>query len=237
MTGLRAKMLADLQLRGLSERTQGQYIATARLFAEFHGESPAKLGAEEVRAFLLNLHQNGRKPATLGVYRSALKFLFDVTLERPEVMAAVPRTRVPRWNPGPALTRDEVRALLDAAVLPFDRTLFALMYATGLRISEARALQVGDIDARAELLHVRHGKGDKARSVAAVSGGLVDASESLAARTTAQAVGLPRASAQRAPDPRLATALEQPPRRAMHHERPVRTSAQASGTASTSHAA
>jgi len=164
MTGLRAKMLADLQLRGLSERTQGQYIATARLFAEFHGESPAKLGAEEVRAFLLNLHQNGRKPATLGVYRSALKFLFDVTLERPEVMAAVPRTRVPRWNPGPALTRDEVRALLDAAVLPFDRTLFALMYATGLRISEARALQVGDIDARAELLHVRHGKGDKARS-------------------------------------------------------------------------
>jgi integrase len=39
------------------------------------------------------------------------------------------------------------------------------MLATGLRISEATALQVHDIDRRAGLLHVRRGKGNKPRSV------------------------------------------------------------------------
>ncbi len=165
MTPLREKMIEDMRLRGLSEGTSGLYLLLVRKFAEHHGQSPARLGAPEVRAFLLHLRGLGRARGTVAVYWAALQFLYGTVLGRREVMAEVPRPRVKQREPGPALTKAEVRALLDAACKPFDRTLLTLIYATGLRSGEAAVLQVGDIDTRAELLHVRHGKGDKRRSV------------------------------------------------------------------------
>ncbi len=165
MTSLRTKMTEDLRLRGLAAGTCDHYLRCVRLFAEYHWQSPAKLDTEHVRAFLLHLRDLGRAPATIVVYWAALLFVYAVTLRRPGVMADVPRPRVPRRDPVPALSVTEVRALLDAAAQPFDRTLFALMYACGLRVSEARTLRVGDIDAQAGLIHVRRGKGDKARAV------------------------------------------------------------------------
>lgn len=47
-----------------------------------------------------------------------------------------------------------------------DRALIATLWRSGLRISEALALQVRDLNYGATTLHVRHGKGDKARFVA-----------------------------------------------------------------------
>ena len=165
MTALRKKMEADLRLRGLAPNTRYQYLLCVGVFAKYHGRSPAKLGTEEVRAFLLHLRDKRRAPATLGVYWAALRFVYAVTLARPAVMNDVPRPRVPRRDSMPALTVAEVRALLKATTRPFDRSLLSLMYACGLRSSEACALQAGDIDTRAGLIHIRHGKGGKARSV------------------------------------------------------------------------
>ena len=165
MTVLRQKMTDDLRLQGLSPRTQYQYVCCVRVYANFHRQSPAKLGTAEVRAFLLHLRDRRRKPATLRVYRAALQFLYEVTLGRPEVMTDVPKPGASRRDPVPPLTVAEVRALLEATEEPFDRVLFTLMYACGLRVTEACVLQVRDIDTLAGLLHIRHGKGDKARSV------------------------------------------------------------------------
>ena len=55
MTPLRAKMIEDMQLRGLSDATRQQYVLLVRQFALHHGRSPDQLGAPEVRAFLLHL--------------------------------------------------------------------------------------------------------------------------------------------------------------------------------------
>ncbi|MBX7114353.1 MAG: tyrosine-type recombinase/integrase, partial [Myxococcaceae bacterium] len=45
------------------------------------------------------------------------------------------------------------------------RTLFTLLYATGLRISEARSLQVGDVDLRRRVIKIRQTKFYKSRLV------------------------------------------------------------------------
>jgi len=42
---------------------------------------------------------------------------------------------------------------------------FTLIYATGLRITEASVLETQDIDSMQKVIHVRHGKGDKQRMV------------------------------------------------------------------------
>lgn len=166
MTPLRHKMTDDLRLRNLSEGTREAYLRCVARFAAYYRLSPDKLGAQDVREFLLGLDLAGRAPATRAVYHAALKFLYVHTLGRPEVMATVPRPRVPSGGPPMPLTRPEVRALLDVcASSPFDYTFFATMLATGARISECCALSVHDIDRRARLVHIRHGKGDKARSV------------------------------------------------------------------------
>jgi integrase len=157
-------MIADLRLRGLSDRTERLYLCMVRVFAKHFWQCPSELDTEHVRAFLLHLRQLGRSDSTLKVYWAALRFLYAVTLRRPGVMADVPRPRVRRRDASPALTIVEVVALLDAA-RPFDRTMLSLMYACGLRLSETCALQVEDVDARAGLLHVRRDtKGGKTRA-------------------------------------------------------------------------
>jgi integrase/recombinase XerD len=100
------------------------------------------------------------------VYHAALRYAYTETLERPEVMAAVPRPRVSKTAPRRPLTREEMKALFEAAASrPYTYTLIATLLATGLRLSEATHLRTEDIDSRSGMIHVRHGKGDKARSV------------------------------------------------------------------------
>ncbi len=164
MTKLRRKMIEDLQLRNLAKSTRDVYVRCVLAFSLFFQVSPAELGTEQVRAFLLHLAEQGRAPATRVVYHAALLFLFTQTLGRPEVMATVPRPRVRRNNEPTPLTQEEARALLDAATTrPFDYTFFATMLATGLRISEACVLRIEDLDRCAGLVRVRKGKGGKPR--------------------------------------------------------------------------
>ena len=165
MTSLRLKMAEDLRLRNLAVSTRDTYLRHVSAFARHFMVSPDKLGTAEVRAYLLHLEQLGRAPATRAVYHAALTFLYTQTLGRPEVMATVPRPRVPNNNDPVPLTHGEVRALLAAASeRPFDYTFIVTMLATGLRITEACLLRVDDLDRRAGLVHVRKGKGGKARA-------------------------------------------------------------------------
>jgi integrase/recombinase XerD len=72
-------------------------------------------------------------------------------------------------------TEEEIRALLRQALLCSRRptqssgltyhTLIAFLYATGLRISEALALQLGDIEWQRKVVHIRKTKFHKARLV------------------------------------------------------------------------
>ncbi len=63
------------------------------------------------------------------------------------------------------LCRQEVEALLKCTHNRKHRTLLMVLYATGLRISEATNLQVSDIDSQRMLLKVTQGKGNKMRYV------------------------------------------------------------------------
>lgn len=60
---------------------------------------------------------------------------------------------------------EEIATLLDALRRPLYRAIAMVLYGAGLRIFEACALEVGDIDAARMVIHVRHGKGNKPREV------------------------------------------------------------------------
>lgn len=81
---LRKRMTEELQLRNLSPITAAVYVKAVERFAKHFHRAPDRLGAEEVRQWLLYL-TNDRKvsAASLQVHRAALRFLYVTTLKQP----------------------------------------------------------------------------------------------------------------------------------------------------------
>jgi len=162
---LRDRMIEDLVLRGMAPSTMETYVRCVRNFAAHFGRSPHAMGAAEIRTFLLYLVQERKlRPSTLNVYGGALKFLYAVTLDRPEETARMPRMRLPMHLPV-VLTSAEVARLLAVLRKPKVRAMVMLAYGAGLRVSEVRKLRVDDIDPKRMLLRVQHTKRGRERFV------------------------------------------------------------------------
>jgi len=165
MTELRKRMLEELQLRNYSPETQRSYIDAVARFARHFGQSPDKLGPEEIRAYQLYLMKE-RKVAwpTLGLNLCALKFCYAKALGQPWVVEKAPNPKRPEILPT-VLSREEVVRLLDATHNLKHRALLATLYSTGMRAAEVRQLKVSDLDGKRMLIFIRHGKGGRQRYV------------------------------------------------------------------------
>jgi integrase/recombinase XerD len=162
---LRDKMDDELKLRGRSVHTQRAYLRCAGQFAAHHGRSPANMGEREIKAFLLYLVKEKEvSPATHRMYVASLKFLYGVTLKRPDAVVDVPFPKVPHRLPE-ILTGSEVERLMSCVTSIRYRTVVAVAYGAGLRMDEVRHLKPADIDSKRGVIHVRLGKGQKARDV------------------------------------------------------------------------
>ena len=159
---LRQRMIDDMRLRKLSPKTQTGYIRAVKRLAGYLGRSPDSATAEDLRRFQLYLVDHGISPITLNATITGLKFFFDVTLERPEVMARMSTVRVPRKLPV-ILSRDEVARLITCAGNLKYQAALSVAYGAGLRASEVVGLKVGDIDSQRMALRVEQGKGRKDR--------------------------------------------------------------------------
>ena len=164
MGQLYEKMASDLKLRRYSIRTQKSYLWAARRFVRHFMRAPDKMGMAEITQFLLMLHERGESASSIKMYVASLHFLYGVTLNRPGEVENIPWPRVAQKLPA-VVSRAEVEALLGKIEPLICRMVVMTAYGTGLRISEILALETGDIDGKAGLIHVRHGKGDRPRLV------------------------------------------------------------------------
>ena len=165
MTPLRQRMIEDMKLRNLSLRTIETYVMRAAGFARYYGRSPAALGREEVRAYLLHLVQ--QKKVSWSVYNqtvAALRFLYEVTLNREGVMVRVRCPKQPKKLPT-VLSLDETARFFAAILSVKHRAILMTAYAAGLRLSEVVGLRAEDIDSQRMVIRVRQGKGRKDRNV------------------------------------------------------------------------
>jgi integrase/recombinase XerD len=164
MTDLRQRMLEDLRLGGYSNCTIEMYVGSVAAFAKYHKKSPALCDREDVRSWAMHLQTAGLAPASIRLHLCGLKFFYARTLKRPEVMEGVPLPMARKKLPV-VLSASEVHALLDALETPRMRMFFTLVYATGLRLREACALETRDIQKERGVIHVRCGKGGRERFV------------------------------------------------------------------------
>jgi integrase/recombinase XerD len=158
MGQFRDRMVQDLKLRGLAAATCELYLRFARAFVAFHMRPPTELGTDSVRAWLLHLIEDKhRSPRTVNVAIASLRFLFDITLQRPEVMAAIRAVRASHKQPD-VPSGSQVAEILAHARTPRYRAMFTLLYGAGLRVSEMLRLEAADLDLRRMVLHVRDTK-------------------------------------------------------------------------------
>ena len=63
---LRRRMIDDMRMRKLSDKTQRHYIRAVRQFAGFLGRSPDTASVEDLRRYQLHLVDNGISPISLN---------------------------------------------------------------------------------------------------------------------------------------------------------------------------
>lgn len=159
------RMIADLELRRYAPSTVKEYRRCARNFVAHFMRPAEEMDEREVRTFLLHLVRVKRvSPSCQKMYVAAIRFLYTFTLMRPEVVHWLPWPKVPRSLPV-VLSGTEVFTLLEAVESPKYRAILMCAYGAGLRISEACALKVADVDGKRRLIHVRDGKRSRDRYV------------------------------------------------------------------------
>ena len=165
MKDLKERMVEDMKLRGFTAGTQRAYLDAIRALAAHCHRPPDQLSQEQIRDYLLYLIETRKlAKSTFRIHLSALKFLYRRTLGRPWPVLALPRLKSDKKLPA-VLRREQVWSLLDRVRHPHARMSLILMYTCGLRVSEALHLRVPDIDSQRMVVWVRHGKGEKDRSV------------------------------------------------------------------------
>jgi integrase/recombinase XerD len=165
MTPLRQRFIEDMLLRGLAPTTQRSYIHYVAEFAKYYNTSPDKLDLEAVRQYQLYLLNEKRmSPQSVNSFVAAVQFLYLVTLEMPWGKESFSRVRLGSTLPV-VLSPEEVARFFEHVPSVKYRAVLMLCYGAGLRIGEAIAVKVSDIDSKRMVIRIEEGKGRKDRYV------------------------------------------------------------------------
>lgn len=165
MRPLRQSMIDAMVVRGFSPSTRDCYVGAIYAMAKYYRRDPAEYTAQEIDAYLLHLVQERHLSySTMNQAASAARFLYEKVLGRERALFHIPMAKTPDKQPE-LLAREEIARLFAICWHPMHRMLLQTIYATGLRVSEACALHVGDIDSHSDRMCIRVacGKGGKGR--------------------------------------------------------------------------
>jgi site-specific recombinase XerD len=155
-------MIEDMRMRKLEAKTQASYVRAVRTLSAYLKRPPDTATVEDLRNFHLHMVDAGTSPITLNATLTGLKFFFDTTLGRSEVVARLQPVKVPRTVPV-VLSTLEAAQLIAAARNVKHQAALSVAYGAGLRASEVCRLKVGDVDSERMALRVEQGKGAKDR--------------------------------------------------------------------------
>ncbi|TVS20709.1 MAG: integrase [Planctomycetaceae bacterium] len=160
-------MVEDMQLRNLAPATIDAYTYHVDKFCRHFNKMADELGPEEIREFQLYLvHERKVSWSAFNQAVCGLRFLYEITLQRPWEVRHIPFGKRPKKLPV-VLSDEEASRLFECLHNPKHRAVLLTCYAAGLRLREATHLRVADIDGQRQQIHVHNSKGAKDRMVPA----------------------------------------------------------------------
>ena len=164
-SALRLRMIDQMMLRNMSERTIKSYVEAIKALAEYYRQSPRGLNSEQVQKYLLYLEKD-RQLAwnTINVAFSAFRFFFSKVLSRPDIIFSIPPRRTVRQLSN-ILSVEEVKRVVNAPQSLKHRAFLMTVYGCGLRLGEGVRLKPEHIESSPDRMMVRveQGKGRKDR--------------------------------------------------------------------------
>ena len=150
-----------LTLRNYSRATRKSYSGCIRRFLQKFPNEMCKLNKKTVEDFLLELFKNGSSAQTVTSYLQAIQFYYrevvgiqiDLQIKTPKRPSRLPVV----------LSHTEIELILSNVMNEKHRTMIALAYGAGLRVSELTDLRAGNIDFDEGVVYIYQGKGRKDR--------------------------------------------------------------------------
>lgn len=158
------KLKEDMEMRGFSNYTKDSYYRKAKEIVNYFGRSMSQVTTEELREFLMKYLREEKKISerSSNYYNSVIRFIYDVVLDKPINQKQIPMYKKKRRLPK-ILSDEELSIFFDACDNYMYKTIFMMIYGSGMRISEAVNIRVEDIDSKNMRLFIRNGKGEKER--------------------------------------------------------------------------
>jgi len=152
----------EIDLRGLSYLTFKNYRSHLRRISEYFKKDLKCVTIDEAKDYLYHLKNSlHQHPQTINLCRAAFRFFRLNVLGDFVAPYALPPHKFEYQLPD-ILSANDILVVLDCLSLKY-KAVLSLCYGSGLRISEALSLEIGDIDSKSMKVHVRHGKGGKSR--------------------------------------------------------------------------
>lgn len=154
----------DALLRqGMSKGTIESYSRPVRRIFSETGRLPGDLNHEDLENYFAHLVRT-HSWSTVKVDRNGLRFFYNHVLGRKWEWIDICKPRRAKTLPV-VLNTDEVHAVIHSIHRFRYRVCILVIYSMGLRLREGLKLNVGDIDSKRMMVHIRSGKGLKDRYV------------------------------------------------------------------------
>jgi len=155
------KLKQEMKLRKFSHKTIKSYLYYITDVLKFASKNPKTVKAEDIKKYLEKLADDGKSASTLNTAYNALKFYFEKILRR-RFFGYIPRAKKDKKLPE-VFNKDEIKKILGVIQNVKHKLLLGMMYSSGLRVSEAVNVKVGDLDFMNKMLKIRNAKGAKDR--------------------------------------------------------------------------
>ena len=147
-----------------SESTITTYTEALKSFLVFYREKPiVDITNEDVIVYNNEyILKNNLSASYQNQIINATKLFFKIIHDSKMVIEELHRPKNAKTLPN-VLSKEETFRLIDVTTNLKHKTLLALIYSSGLRISEAINMKLTDIDSKRMLIHVKNAKGKKDR--------------------------------------------------------------------------
>jgi len=152
-----------LKLQGKAGKTIDAYSRAVRRARDYFDCCPDTLKPEQLENYFSDLVES-HSWSTVKIDRLGLQHFWKYVLKKDWNWVDIVKPPQVKTIPD-ILTPSEIEKLIGATRKLRYRVFLLTTYSMGLRLGETLALQVGDIDAERNLVHIRRGKGHKDRLV------------------------------------------------------------------------
>ena len=157
------KLQQELELKGFSEKTISAYVFHNQKFLDYINKQPEEINEDDIKTYLACLISNKKKPATINLTLSTLKFFYE-KIQKKDIFKNIDPVKSEKKIPT-VLTKDEIKQLLSSVKNKKHKLLIEMMYSSGLRVGEAVNLKLEDLNLNEKIGKVIAGKGKKQRLI------------------------------------------------------------------------